>query len=203
MTLPDGIQGKLLAVLLLGLLGVAVSVVLVRPLLAWHEGRAQVLLERRSLAMRFETAQAELPHLRAEVAALGAGHEHDSLTLPGQTETLAIAGLQAALRDLVARHGGNVESAEALPARPQSSAPGQNQGQPREGSLQRVGVRMQTAGDIFLLASILEAIDAAAPPLLIDSLQVRSELATGGDRPVEASTPSLRISLDVLGFWRP
>lgn len=195
MTLPDGLQGKLLALLLVVFLGAAVNLVAVQPLLALHDRRAEELLERRDLAARFERASAELPRLRATLAALGVGDEQDSLTLPGQTDTMATAGLQAVLRDLVARHGGSVESAEALPARPQEP--------PQEGGLQRVGVRIQTGGDIFLLASILDGIEAALPPLVVDSLQVRSELAAGSDRASDANDPSLRISLDVFGFRKP
>lgn len=203
MTLPDGIQGKLLAVLLLCGLGVVVNAALVQPLLGLHDRRAQALLERHDLAARFERAAAELPRLRATVAALGAGDGQDSLTLPGPTETIAAAGLQATLRDLVARHGGSVESAEALPALPQGRPEGQAQGQPQGSGLQRIGVRIQTGGDIFLLASILESIEAVSPPLVVDSLQVRSELAAGSDWAPGASEPSLRISLDVFGFRRP
>lgn len=191
MTLPDGTLGKLLAVLLLCLVGAAVHAAVVEPLLTLHGRREQGLAERRVLAARFERAAAGILLLQEAVAALRVKGEQDSPTLPGQTDTVATAGLQASLRDLVARHGGNVESAEALPARPQ------------EGGLRRVGVRIQTGGDIFLLVSILSGIEAASPPLVVDSLQVRSELAAGGGRASDATDPSLSISLDVFGFRRP
>ncbi len=191
MTLPDGTLGKLLAVLLLCLLGATAYAVVVEPLLTLHHRREQGLAERHELVARFERAAAEIPLLRDTVDALRAKGEQESPTLPGQTDTVATAGLQASLRDLVARHGGSVESAEALPARPQ------------EGGLRRVGVRIQTGGDIFLLVSILSGIEAASPPLVVDSLQVRSDLAAGSDRAAGGADPSLSISLDVFGFRRP
>lgn len=191
MTLPDGASGKLLAVLLLCLLGAVVHTLAVGPLLALHDRREQGLAEGRELAARFERAAAEIPRLREAVAALRAAGEGDGATLPGDTDTMATAGLQASLRDLVARHGGSVESAEALPARAQDG-----------GGLRRVGVRIQTNGDIFLLVSILGGVEAASPPLVVESLQVRSGLAGGGGVPA-AAEPNLNISLDVFGFRRP
>ena len=192
MTLPDGALGKLLAVLLLCLLGAAVHAVAVGPLLAVYDGREQRLAEQRELAARFERAAAEIPRLREAAASLRAGGEGDSTTLPGDTDTMAAAGLQAFLRNLVARHGGSVESAEALPARPQEG-----------GGLRRIGVRIQTGGDIFLLVSILDGVEAASPPLVVDALQVRSGLASGGGGASGAADPNLSISLDVFGFRRP
>ena len=191
MTLPDGTLGKLLAVLLLCLFGAVVHAVVVGPLLALHDRKERALVEQRALAARFERAAAEIPKLRDTVAELRAKGEQDGLMLPGQTDTMATAGLQASLRDLVARHGGNLESAEALPV------------QPQEGGLQRVGVRIQTSGDIFLLVSILSGIEAASPPLVVDSLQIRSEMAAGSGQASGAGDPSLSIALDVFGFRRP
>ena len=191
MTLPDGALGRLLAVLFLCLLGVGTYAAVVEPLLALHDGREQRLAERRELAERFERAATEIPLLRSTVDALRTKGEQDSPTLPGPTDTVATAGLQASLRDLVARHGGNVESAEALPARPQ------------EGGLRRVGVRIHTGGDIFLLVSVLSGIEAASPPLVVETLQVRSELAGGSGRASSAADPTLSISFDVFGFRRP
>lgn len=192
MTLPDGALGKLLAVLLLCLGGAAVHAAAVAPLLAVHEGREQRLAEQRELAARFERAAAEIPRLRESVASLRAGGEGDDATLPGETDTVAAAGLQAFLRNLVARHGGSVESAEALPARPQEG-----------GGLRRVGARIQTGGDVFLLVSILDGIETASPPLVVDTLQVRSGLAGSGGGASGAPDSSLSISLDVFGFRKP
>ena len=191
MTLPEGTRGKLLAVLLVFVLCIGTYAAVVEPLLALHDGREQRLAERRGLAARFERAVTEIPVLRATVDALRAKGEQDSPTLPGATDTAATAGLQASLRDLVARHGGSVESAEALPARPP------------EGGLRRVGVRIQTAGDIFLLVSILSGIEAASPPLVVDNLQVRSGLAGGSGGASGVTDPALSIALDVFGFRRP
>ncbi|MGI9407144.1 MAG: type II secretion system protein GspM [Hyphomicrobiaceae bacterium] len=117
-----------------------------------------------------------------------AGFE-DALLLPGSTDGIAAAALQARLSEAASRHGGTVDVLRSVPVKP-------------DGSLIRIGVTMSLQTKVAGLQAMLHELESGHPFLLVERLVVNSP-AQGSRRLATAANGKngqLRIQLQVAGF---
>jgi hypothetical protein len=181
--LHDFASNKALAlvagVLLLG----AIYFVVVSPLSSYYEKTAQRVVERQEVVQRYQNGARDLPSLRA------AAQESDQLLsrdllLIGSTDAIAAASLQSALKVLVELEGAKLKTAEMLPA------------ETGENVVRRVGVRVAFTGNLTLLATTLEGVEATRPFLSVGNLSIHS----AADPDNEGEDQALAIVMDVYGF---
>jgi general secretion pathway protein M len=182
-TLPTGWWGRLLALMLLGFVIATAYLAAAAPLIDFYGERENVAETDTALLRRLNAVAAELPTLRARLAALHGAMDSDSLTLAGASDALAAAGLQSRLEPLAAASGMTIGSTEILPAE-------------TEDDYRRIGLRLIVSGSYEALLELLAAIDSGRPPLVVDNLQIRTLMRQLG---AEQSV-GLDASLDVYGF---
>jgi hypothetical protein len=157
--LPTGQVGRLLAlsvtlvVLLVGWFAVA------SPLLDWYADRAEHLALRRVLVRRTEVIAQTLPELRQAAARDVVQARATSNLLDGGTDAIAAAALLQWVQDAASRTGTRLSSTEALPATP-------------TGADRRIGVHVAFNAPWPMLIKLLQAVEQAAPRMLIDDLQI-------------------------------
>ena len=176
--LPEGRNGKMLALSIGALFLCTLCVVIVMPLQGFYDANAQTLQDRRDVLRRYESAVANLPGLR------NGSEQRDreqggGLLLDGSSDAVASADLQSTLKGLVEEGGATIESAQTLP--PETL-----------GNFRRVGVRVSFSGGLDLLTAVLLGVETASPVLSVGGLELNSsDEETGND---------LTIAMDVYGF---
>ncbi len=153
------------------------------PVLDLFQQREAMLATDRLLEPRLRAAAAELPHLQARAAELRQAASTRQFGLDGTNDVLASAGLQSRIEELAAAAGIAIASTEGLP--PET-----------RGIYHRLGLRIAVSGTYEQIVKLLSAIEIAAPPLVIDNLQIH------GNSRVSASpvTAHLDASFVVYGF---
>jgi hypothetical protein len=143
--------------LLVAAVGAAFAL-LVLPLIGHFGGvRAEIGRQRETLG-RFEAfaANREAAEAQAERAraAMNGG-----LFLPGETDALRTASLQALVTEIAEKNGARLSSTRALPV------------QEQEG-LRLIGVQAELDTDMKRLQAILAAVEARRPALFVQSVQI-------------------------------
>ena len=182
-SLTTGYQGRLLALLLLLVVVGAVYLVVAAPLLELYTGRAAVLENRRMLVPRLKSAADELPELRARIAELRATAGARKVTLEGGSDAIASANLQSHIEELAASVGVTIASTESLPVEVR-------------GGYRCIGLRYTLSGPYENLGKLLATLEAATPPLVIETLHIHGVLR----RPGTPQASALDAGLDVIGF---
>ena len=181
--LPTGRQGQLLALaLLLAALG-AIYLFAAVPLLELYAERSAAVENARMLVPRLKTAADELPGLRARAAELRATASTHKVTLDGSSDAIASANLQSHIAELAASAGVTIGSTESLPTE-------------MRGGYRRIGLRYALSGPYESLVKFLARLDAATPPLVVDSLSIHGVMR----RPGTPAASALDAGLDVYGF---
>jgi hypothetical protein len=181
--LPTGRQGQLLALaLLLAALG-AIYLFAAAPLLELYAERATAVENARMLVPRLKTTADELPGLRARAAELRATASTHKVTLDGSSDAIASANLQSHIAELAASAGVTIGSTESLPTE-------------MRGGYRRIGLRYALSGPYESLVKFLARLDAATPPLVVDSLSIHGVMR----RPGTPAASALDAGLDVYGF---
>jgi hypothetical protein len=176
--LPEGPQGKVLALSISALGLCALYVAIVMPLRGFYDANAQALQDRREVLKRYESAVLDLPRLRGEAQQRRARLGGD-LLLAGSSDAVAAADLQSTLKALVEADGATLESAQTLPAETLDK-------------FRRVGVRLSFSGNLELLTSVLLGVETASPVLSVGGLELHSSDDEYGQ--------DLTIAMDVYGF---
>jgi Tfp pilus assembly protein PilO len=183
--LPQGAKGKALALTLCAVIAAAFYGGAARPLLAVYDARQGRLDEATATIARLERAAAQMPSLNRTLDALGTRSDLQAQTLPGSSDAVAAANLQAILAALATASGSGIASAEILPVQAQDD-------------LRRVPLRISLTGDIVMLTKFLRGIDEARPPLFVDRLDLHSNATPGPTG--NGGAPTLAITMDVYGF---
>jgi general secretion pathway protein L len=181
--MPTGWRGRLLASILALAAIAAVYLVVVAPLVEFYAERTTKIEERRMLVPRLAAAAAELPRLRARVAALHAAARARHVTLDGASDAIASANLENRIEQLAASLGATVGSTESLTAQ-------------SRGDYRRIGVRLVLSGPYDTLVKLIAALETAAPPLIVANLQIHGILG----RPGMQHSSAIDAGLDVYGF---
>lgn len=185
-TLPTGWRGRILA---LGLALVALAtvyLVVAAPLLDLYANRQLQIESRRALLLKLNAVAAELPNLRARLAALRGTTDTSKVTLEGASDAIASAGMQGNIEKLAAATGETIGSAEGLPAK-------------EAGEYRRIGLRLVLNGPYESLVRLLARLETATPPLIIDNLQIHTLQRRPGPA-LPASADSVNASVEIYGF---
>ena len=155
--LPTGRQGRILASSLLILVAIVVWIGIAAPLIDVYDGQAEKLAQRAALAEHMAALAAELPQLKAQAAAVPANN--GTATFDGATDALAGATLQSQLQSLATTAGATLSSMETLTAE-------------QAGPYRRIGVKLNISAPLPVLVQLMDQIEQARPPMLIDDLQI-------------------------------
>jgi general secretion pathway protein M len=181
--LPTGWQGRLLALALLLLAFAAMYLIVAAPLLDLYSERSMQAETRVALLTRLNAVAAELSALHARVDKSRTAMAAHRLTLEGASDAVASAALQGRIEPLATAAGMTIGSTEILAAE-------------AKGEYHRIGLRLIVNGTYESLIKLLARIEATAPPLVVDDLDIRSPERRLG----VASALELDASFDVYGF---
>jgi general secretion pathway protein M len=173
-SLPSGRRGQLLASALTLAVAASVWAGVVTPLLAWHADQAQRLEQRRALAHRMADLAETLPALQAQAAGRDAAGPAPSAVLAGETDAVAGAALQLLVQQMATGTGTTLSSVEVLPAEP-------------VGSYRRIGLHVALSAPWPMLVRLLQSIEQATPPMLVDDLRVHGSPLVNVALPMDAS----------------
>lgn len=173
-SLPDGRRGQLLAVML-GLAVVAVVWAgIVTPLVAWHAEQAERLEQRRVLARRMAELATTLPALQAQAASRHVTGPAPSAVLGGNTDAIAGAALQQLVQQMATGAGTSLSSVDVLPAE-------------AVGGYRRIGLHVALEAPWPALVHLLQSLEQATPPMLVDDLRLRGSPLQNAALPMDAS----------------
>ncbi len=164
---------------------ITVYFLVVAPVLGLYQERAAVLEEKAMLAPRLDAAAAEIPVLRARLAALATRARARKMTLDGASDAIASANLESRVDALASAVGASVGSTESLPAK-------------AVGPYRRIGLRVVLSSSYRTLVKLLAALDATTPPLVIDDLEIHGMILPLS----QARYLNLNVALNVYGFRR-
>ncbi|MCQ8239512.1 type II secretion system protein GspM [Rhizosaccharibacter radicis] len=180
--LPEGRNGRLLALALGAVVVLAVWNALLLPVIDWYGARSAGIERQTALLERERSLAARLPALRAQVRRMADGHA--AAVLMGQSsDTLAAASLQERVQTMAGSLGVSLSSTESLPAAP-------------AGPYRRIGMRVSLSARYDALVRLLAAIEKAEPAMLVDDLQLHgARLSPQADSPLEAAFTVLAFRL--------
>jgi general secretion pathway protein M len=158
-------------------------VLIVAPVLDFYNQREATLADKRMLAQRLTAVAAELPGLRFQLAGLQAAASTRKIVLDGTSDAIASANLQRRIEELATPTGVTISSTEAVAAE-------------SRGAYRRIGLRLAVSAEYAAIVKLLGAIDAAAPPLVLRSLQIHVIARPTGDQ----SNARLDAGIEVYGF---
>ena len=187
--MPQGRNGRVLAVLITLLALALLWRGIAAPLTDWYDARAETLRQQQAMAQRMTMLVRRLPLLRAQVQAqtqahAGPGQAGAASLIEGNSDAVASAAIQEKVSAMAGALGLSLSSTETLPAS-------------REGAYRRVGVRLSLDASFTVVVRLLQSIQTAQPSLLVDDLQIHATRLLG--QPDEAP---LNVSLTVLGYRR-
>ncbi len=175
--LPTGRTGRLLALAIPAVVLAILFLGVVVPLWDLYDERGAVLLTDRQLEPRLRAVAAQVPQLQARVAELRQAAGTRQNTLEGATDAVASAALQSRIEGLAAASGAVIISTDSLPAEPQ-------------GGYHRIGLKVAISGTYESIVKLLNSIETANLPLVLDNLQIHAKLqaaATSSAGPLDAA----------------
>jgi hypothetical protein len=182
-------ERRILAVGILFTLLILLSVLVIVPLVQRAATAYQTVGDWSFRVERLQATLAQLPDLRARVAALEAAGAQQDLVAREPSESLAAARLQQRFNEIVSRHQGELQSTRVQAA-------------VADGDIYRISMRAQMRGDSATLAAILADLEADRPLLFVDSLSVQAQREFDRQRRA-AYFGTTEISLDLHTYWRP
>lgn len=181
--LPQGRNGRILAVLISLLLVAVLWRAIAAPLFGWYDDRREALEHRQALAARMALLVHRLPALRQRADELAAsGQAGTSALIGGSSDAVASAAIQEKVSAMAGALGLSLSSTETLTAM-------------REGAYRRVGVRVSLDAPFPVVIQLMQSIETAQPDMLLDDLQVHGTRLLG-----QAENQPLNVAFTVLGF---
>jgi len=175
---------RVAAIGLLVVVLLAVHSLIVQPIVDAHIANLATIEQANTALARYRAIGREAPALADKLQALQASGPAGYLE--GSDETMTAAALQNRLQILVGHEGGQLNSVQVLPAKP-------------DGPAVRIAVRGQMLATIGTLQRILYQIESGY--LFIDDIEIRAVTpARGGPEP-EFEMP-LDVRFDVHGYMR-
>jgi len=173
-SLPTGRRGQLLAIALTLVVAASVWIGVVAPLLDWHTEQTERLEQRRALARRMAEVAETLPALQAQAAGRDANGPAPSAVLQGETDAVAGAALQLLVHQMATGAGTTLSSVEVLPGE-------------AVGGYRRIGLHVALAAPWPVLVHLLQSIELANPPMLVDDLRVHGSPLRNVALPMDTS----------------
>ncbi len=178
--LPEGVRGRVLAVLIL-LIAVATAWAGVGlPLTEWYGERADTIERQGTLTRRMAQIAADLPRLRTQAASPQTAVP--VTVLDGASDAVAGAALQQRLQQIASGLGATLASTELLSGDP-------------AGAYRRIGIRITVSSTWPVIVRLLDAIAGNTPRLLVNDLQIQAMRASLTD-----ANPTLNVTMVVFGF---
>jgi general secretion pathway protein M len=143
--------------------------------------------ELQASAERHRQTDAKLAELQAQLAQLKLHQASAVGFLQSSNESLAAAELQSRIKSSVEAAHGELRSTQILPGRDESG-------------FHRVAIRGQIVVDMVALQRMFYELEASAPFLFIDNVEVRAR-ATSRQR-VQGENPQLDVRFDLSGYLR-
>lgn len=162
-SLPTGRSGQVIAVLLVLLVVAIAWRVVVAPLCALYQDRDDQLAHQSAMAARLDGLAAQLPQLKARA---GSAAPVRAVTFEGASDAITAANLQGAIQDMVSGAGVTLGSVEILPAE-------------QAGDLRRIGIKLSVSGGFPAITRLIEAVEGAEPPMVVDDVQIHASLMPG------------------------
>lgn len=178
--LPEGVRGRVLAVLLVVIVAAALWAGIAVPLTDWFADRADSIERQTTLARRMDQIAADLPALRSQATETRAAAP--VAVLEGASDAVAGAALQQRLQQIGAALGATLSSTEVLAGEP-------------VGSYRRIGVRLAVTARWPVIVRLLEEIGANTPRLLVNDLQIQAFRSVVTD-----PDPTVSVTMIVFGF---
>ncbi|MGI9418823.1 MAG: type II secretion system protein GspM [Geminicoccaceae bacterium] len=188
---PGSLAAKIVALGLLGIVLLAGNQFGVQPLLGAYQRNNDDIARSHELLQRYQALVAEKPMLTERLAALESEDTASTAYLSGTSDALAAAELQDLATEMIEITGGEIRSAQSLPAIDVEDGP----------ALRKAGVNLRFSTDIDGLAEALYELETGEPVLFIDLLQVSAE-GSRREKEAEESVQMLDVRLDVFGFIR-
>lgn len=182
--LTTPLVGRLVAILLLVAVLAAAYLHVVEPTIAAYAEIDDRLDETRKLIEHFERLALRAPYYAERLDAMERRQQAEGYYLAGDTDALVAASLQERLRRAIEDNGGLLQSLQ-----PMSGI--------EEGGFRRIAVRAMLTGTTETLVRALRDIEAGAPILFVDNVEIRG---TTGDALVGWGEPALGISFEAYGY---
>lgn len=167
--------------ILLVVIAAAYDLIIV-PVMGFYDGREALIADRSMLVPRLHAAGEALPALQSEVSRLKVAVAANRMTLEGDDDAIAAAGLASRIEKLASDGGLAIIRTEAIT--PEDDA-----------GYRKVGLRMTINGEYEAIAGFLVAIESGVPPLILANPQIRA--ATPG------GNPRLEMGFEVYGYRNP
>jgi len=159
--LPEGRPGQILALGGAVVILAAIWLGLVSPALDWYAERQAMLDDTLQQAAHMQADVKELPALR-QAANAAAISDAGQILVPGDSDAISGANLQADLNNLAQTAGLSLDSVENVAATP-------------VGALRKIGVAVSMSTTWPSLIAFLTAIETAQPRMMVDDLSVTSD----------------------------
>lgn len=172
--------------LALGLLAMALAglwFLALAPVIAAYQANTKAILEAQAVLARYQAVAAYQTTLDG-LGKVGDQSQTALQTLPGDSDAIALAGLQSTLQTIAASNGAQIQSAQALP-------------QLQNGVFEMIGVQIDMAGDLAAIQHTLHKIETATPFLFV----IRADLRKREGAPEQAAFEPviLDTQLDIYG----
>ena len=190
MTLPNWV-GRLAALTLLAMTLAAAYLLAIAPLVDSYRFTGQAIVDTRDLLARFERQAAARAQLEERLAVLQDLVAREGHYLDGTTYAVAAAALQDNAKAIIETQGGELQSIQTMPSNANDDSG-------------RVAIRVQSLMTVEPLLFTLHRLEAGAPYLFIDNLEVQGRLsrrARLGEDPDDET--ELLVWFDLYGFLPP
>lgn len=185
------ISQPLRRVLAVALLVAAASVIaagIVLPTIDRYRTLESGIAENEAALQRFAHVAQRLPRLEAERAALKQALAAQDGFLKATSDTLIAAEMQARIKSVADRAGGQLKSTQILPAR-------------EESGFRRITARVEVVGNADALERIWYEMESGVPFLFIDSFDVQARQLPRRDRAAPPLT-TLNSRFEVTAYAR-
>jgi general secretion pathway protein M len=161
---------------------------IVVPMIDAYRDAQNQLEQVRALLQRAEAAAGKREPLKAALAKLKQSDDADGGFLKGTNDSLAAAHIQSRVKAVLDSAQGDLKSTQILPSK-------------KEGSLTRVGVRVQMAGPIAAVQKVLYSLESGAPFLFTENVEIRTRPVVRGAGP-RRDEASVDMRFDAYGYLR-
>jgi general secretion pathway protein M len=180
---------RLVAILLLLVVVFLAYATLIAPLIgAWREAQVAIADAQDALP-RIADAQESLTARRQMLAGLQRRQGAAEGLLQGDSETLIAAQLQNRIKTLVDTAKGEVKSMQVLQTR-------------NDGGFRKIAVRGQVLVGLPGLQKIFYELEAGAPYLFLDNVEIRAQQSSSKARDEPKHDPQHDVRFDLYGFAR-
>ncbi len=187
MTLTERIPPTRMAALaILIVLIILIWLSVLDPLLSLWQRQAEQADRTADMIVRLRQTSAEGPTLKDAIAKLGQGQHDRNAILMAPNANVAGAVLQSEVKRIAEGDGATLRTIQQLPPVP-------------EGSLNRIGVRVDLEADTGQLANILSKLEGHTPIFLVRSLSVHGQEQQSNLPPARRSIP-ITIQLEITGL---